>query len=91
MIVQCDGCETTNPNVVYYIGEVSTHCVDCWSSIVMARPNFNLPELKKQLDVKYGTPDNPLAHVSLNKLPVIYTRKPKVETLTEHYNTGANH
>jgi len=97
MIVQCEKCETTSPTVVYYVGEYSTHCVDCWSVIVKARPNFNLDELKQQLDAKYGTPENPLAHVSLNKLPVIYKRQtPRnppamVETLTQHFNTGVDH
>ena len=87
MIVQCEKCETDSPNVVYYVGPDSTHCVDCWSVIVKATPNFNLEILKAQLDMKYGTPEHPLHHVSLNKLPVIY----KVEPLDVHFNTGATH
>jgi hypothetical protein len=87
MIVKCEKCGTDSPNVLFYVGEDSTHCVDCWSVIVKAHPNFNLDNLNAQLDEKYGTPENPLHHVSLNRLPAIY----KVEPLAAHYNTGVDH
>lgn len=49
LIVKCDLCGTERPDVVYYVGKQSTHCVNCWLSIIQAVPNFNIPEMVESI------------------------------------------
>lgn len=57
LIVQCMLCGTNDDTKVYYIGETSTHCVDCWLLILQALPKFNLAAINARLDKEFGTID----------------------------------
>jgi hypothetical protein len=73
--VRCDLCKRDDIATVYYVGTKSTHCQECWSSIVMAEPNFSIDEKIARMnqnltirDIEVAAANSALSDVPLDEL-----------------------
>lgn len=92
--VKCEKCGTDRPDVVYYSGEESTHCADCWLIIVTAPPSFNIDAMTKEIEESltfsgpistHATKVQPLATKASGTVAVVDEFD---DTVTLHFNTG---